>query len=709
MLVLASSTALAIALGAVALILLLRYSQRRRSLDERRYALVESLQDALIILDRQWRFTHVNERAERLLRSDAVDLIGRRIDQIFDPLASELFPELQRAREMGAPIEFVQSFMSTGQAIEVRIQPSADEMLIHLRDVTERRNAEKRLQDGERRLRLLLQQVPAIVWTADLDMRLTSASGTTLSDYAVVESEVIGKSVDVVFAAANDASHASVVLERVYRGESLSYETERNGRWLQHDVEPLRGPDGTIQGAIGAALDITEMKQSARELARQARRDALTGLPNRLALEEMLDRAMAQAQATKESLAVMFLDLDRFKVINDSLGHRAGDALLCAVADRLLITLGSRAHVFRPGGDEFVLIAPGPVRPEDVQAMALEVLESFAQPFQFEGRELLISASIGASIYPTNASGAEDLIKQADSAMYRAKDAGRKNAMMYNDALHARILERMGLELELRQASSRNQLRVLYQPIVEINSERIIGAEALLRWEHPQLETITPDRFIDIAEEIGAIVGITHWVLHQACAHAAAMRATGFGTFRIAVNISARDLCEPDFQTRVSEILAEHGLGEEALDIEVTESITLNDTAVKTISALQAAGVRVVIDDFGIGYSSLEYLKRLPVGAIKIDRSFVEGVAHNPQDQAIVKAITTLANNLGFGVIAEGVETAAQRDFLAAISAPSAQGYYYSRPLPKEQFAQVLRGQVAEPSRRVVNLFGNRS
>lgn len=689
-------TSLAVALCAGAVVLLLRHSERRRSLDERRYALLESLQDAFIILDRQWRFTHVNERAELLLRSDAADLIGKRIDQIFDPLASELFPELQRAREMGAPIEFVQSFMSTGQAIEVRIQPSADEMLIHLRDVTERRNAEKRLQDGERRLRLLLQQVPAIVWTADLDMRLTSASGTTLSDYALVESEVIGKSVDVVFAAPDDASHAGGLLERVYRGESLSYETERNGRWLQHDVEPLRGPDGTIQGAIGAALDITGMKESARELARQARRDALTGLPNRLALEETLDRAMARAEATRESLAVMFLDLDRFKVINDSLGHRAGDALLCAVADRLRTTLGSRAQVFRPGGDEFILIAPGPIGSEDVQTMALDLLESFTQPFEFEGRELLISASIGASLYPNNASRAEDLIKQADSAMYRAKDAGRKNAMMYNDALHARILERMGLELELRQASSRNQLRVLYQPIVDINSERIIGAEALLRWEHPQLATITPDRFIDIAEEIGAIVGITHWVLHQACAHAAAMRATGFGAFRIAVNISARDLCDPDFHTHVSDILAEHGLGEDALDIEVTESITLNDVAVKTISALQAAGVRVVIDDFGIGYSSLEYVKRLPVGAIKIDRSFVEGVAHNPQDQAIVKAITTLATNLGVGVIAEGVETAAQRDFLTTVYAPSAQGYYYSEPIPQREFAHLLQSQLAE-------------
>jgi len=332
-------------------ILLLRQRERKRSLDERRYALVESLQDAFIILDRQWCFTHVNERAELLLRSDAVDLIGRRIDEIFDPLASELFPELQRAREMGAPIEFVQSFMSTGQAIEVRIQPTAEEMLIHLRDVTERRSAEKRLQDGERRLRLLLQQVPAIVWTADLDMQLTSASGTTLSDYALVESEVIGKSVDVVFAASDHDSQASALLERVYRGEPLRFETERNGRWLQHDVEPLRDPDGTIQGAIGAALDITEMKQSARELARQARRDALTGLPNRLALEEMLDQVMARSQATGESLAVMFLDLDRFKIINDSLGHRAGDALLRAVADRLRITLGSRAHVFRPGGD----------------------------------------------------------------------------------------------------------------------------------------------------------------------------------------------------------------------------------------------------------------------------------------------------------------------------------------------------------------------
>jgi diguanylate cyclase (GGDEF)-like protein/PAS domain S-box-containing protein len=676
----------------VTIVLLFRRADHKRSTDDRRYALLESLPDALFIVDGSWRFTHANGGAQTLLGRGAEDLVGRRIDQILDPLASELLPEMMRARDSGLPYEFVQTFESTGRVIEVRLQPSASEMLVHLRDVTERRSAEKRLREGERRLRLLLQQVPAVLWTADLRMRLTSASGTTLADYAVRETDVIGKSVVGVFAAPDKSPEMIAVLKRVLWGESLRYETCRNGRWLQHEIEPLRGNDGTIVGAIGAAIDVSEMKQSSQRLAHQARVDALTALPNRLALEEQLGTMLSEAKIARHGMAVMFLDLDRFKVINDSLGHRAGDEVLRTVSRRLVDLLKGRARVFRPGGDEFVILTEGGTKSADVAEMAAQILDSFEVPIAFEGRELSVSCSVGASLYPDNASDAAELIKQADSAMYRAKDAGRQNAKFYSDAMHSHILERMGLELDLRQALARGEFVVFYQPIVDLATERIIAAEALLRWNHPLLGVVQPDRFIGIAEEIGSILDITAWVLKQACSHASAMRALGLPEFRIAVNLSARDLCEPEIHERIRSALAEAALGADALDLEITEGITLNDVAIKAVAQIQKSGVRVVVDDFGIGYSSLDYIKRLPVGAIKIDKSFVADIVHDKYDQAIVKAITTLAESLGLGVVAEGVETKAQRDFLLTVHAPTAQGFYFSRPLSQDHFADLIRG-----------------
>jgi diguanylate cyclase (GGDEF)-like protein/PAS domain S-box-containing protein len=698
----------AIALCTVAAVaLLLRHSHVRRSSNDR-HALLESLPDALFIVDGSWRFTHANAGAQKLLRRSAEDLIGRRIDQITDPLASELLPEMMRAREAGLPFDFVQTLEPTGRVIEVRLQPAATEMLVHLREITERRSAERRLRDGERRLRLLLQQVPAVLWTADLRMRLTSASGTTLADYAMREADVIGRPVDGVFSAPDKAAEMVAVLKRVLWGESLRYETYRNGRWLQHEIEPLRGNDGTIVGAIGAAVDVTEMKQSSQRLAQQARIDALTSLPNRLALEEQLNSMLADAKANNHSMAVMFIDLDRFKVINDSLGHRAGDEVLRTVARRLVDVLAGRARVFRPGGDEFVILTEGGTESGDVAEMAAQILDSFSHPIPFEGRELSVSASVGASLYPVNAQDAAELIKQADSAMYRAKDAGRQNAKFYSDAMHSHILERMGLELDLRQALSRGEFAVFYQPIVDLASGRVVAAEALLRWNHPRLGVVDPNRFIGIAEEIGSILDITEWVLVQACAHAAAMRALALPDFRIAVNLSARDLCEPEIHERVGAALRAAGLTADAIDLEITEGITLNDVAIKAVVQIQRTGVRVVVDDFGIGYSSLEYIKRLPVGAIKIDKSFVAEVVTNKYDQAIVKSITTLARSLGLGVVAEGVETAEQRDFLLTVHAPMAQGFYFSRPLSQENFTQLVlalpeRSSFA-PSSRAVSL-----
>jgi len=684
-------------------------ADRKRSFDERRYALMETLPDALFIVDDRWRFTHLNESAEVLFGQSAYELVGKRIDKLFDPLASEIFPEMVRARSAESPIEFVQTFSSTGRALAIRVQPSSAETLVYMRDVTERRLTEQRLREGERRLRLLLQQVPAMVWTADLDMRLSSASGSTLDDYALSEQEIIGKRVDEVFASPERSESMTDTIKRVFHGESLRYETHHNDRWLRHEIEPLRDTDNSIVGVIGAALDITDVKATSKAFERQARVDVLTALPNRLALEEQLDAMLDAARRERRRMAVMFVDLDRFKIINDSLGHRAGDEVLRGISGRLEALLRGRARVFRTGGDEFVILTDGDVTPDGVATMAEEILAAFEAPIHFEGRELVVSASIGASLYPDNAIEPGELVKQADSAMYRAKDAGRQNAKFYSGAMHARILERMSLELDLRHALAREEFELHYQPIVEVAGEKTIGAEALLRWKHPAVGEVFPDRFVGIAEEIGAIVEITAWVLDEACAFASAVRAMGLREFRIAVNLSARDLCEPDVGARIAAALERARLPASALDLEITERITLNDAAVKALIRLQSAGLRIVVDDFGIGYSSLDYIKRLPVGAVKIDRSFVADVAHSPHDQAIVKAITTLAHGLKLGVVAEGIETAAQRDFMLSAGVGTAQGYFFGRPVARAQFLNAVEAlpECAEQSRaaRVVPLF----
>lgn len=687
-----------------ALVLYFSRASSQRSFDEKRYRVLESIPDGFFILDDQWRFSHVNERAEQFLRHSAADLIGKRIDSLLDPLASELLPEMQAVRRHGIPLERTQHFSATNRWIEIRMQPAEDEILVYLRDVTERKRAEMLLTESERRFRLLLHQVPAVLWTVDLDLRFTSVLGGDLATYGLHENELVGQTFDQLLKDEPERGDHIQAIQRVTYGESVSYEFRAGNRWLKTDAEPLRDADGELIGAIGVALDITEMKESAEHLSRLAREDAMTRLPNRLALEEELNVLLEKAQRHRTSLGVVFLDLDRFKTINDTLGHRSGDELLRNVGSRLTEYLGSRARIYRPGGDEFVIVVHNAQERADIVRVVNDVLTAFSRPFEIDGRELFVTASVGASLFPDNATTVGDLIKQADSAMYLAKEAGRSTARFYDGTIHARVLERLTLEQDLRQALAREEFHVELQPIVDLPSRRINAAEVLLRWTHPVLGAVPPDRFIAIAEELGIIVDISRWVLRNACRIAATIRANGFPDFRLSVNLSARDLYESDLLAFVGETLMDHGLQSDAIDIEVTEHVLLNDTAVRNLANLRALGIRVLIDDFGIGYSSLEYLKRLPVSAIKIDKSFITDVTRNTYDQAIVKAITTLGQSLRVPVIVEGIESESQIEFVESLGCDQAQGYAFSRPLRLEEFLDLLPTRVPEKG-RVVSLF----
>jgi diguanylate cyclase (GGDEF)-like protein/PAS domain S-box-containing protein len=467
---------------------------------------------------------------------------------------------------------------------------------------------------------------------------------------------------------------------------------------IEDSAAPIHDRGGRVIGAVIVFHDVSAARAMTHQMTHSAQHDVVTNLPNRLLLNDRISQSIALARRQNRPIAVIFLDLDRFKYINDSLGHAIGDQLLQSVSKRLLASVRGSDTVSRQGGDEFVILLSEIAYPEDAATSANKILHSLSAPHSIEGQDLHIDGSIGISVYPEDGADAETLIKNADTAMYHAKENGRNNFQFFKVEMNAKAVERQSLEGSLRRALERKEFLLHYQPKVNLETGEITGVEALIRWRQPDRGLVPPSQFVPIAEDCGLIIQIGRWVLREACRQARAWQRAGLPLVPITVNVSAVEFRDKGFVESVRTTLSETGLEAQYLGLELTEGVLMEDaeSTATVLQELKLMGVHLAVDDFGTGYSSLSYLRQFPIDVLKIDQSFVNQITADPEDSSIVSAIISMGKSLKHLVVAEGIETQEQRAYLQAHRCAEGQGYLFSRPLAAAQFAQLLQIGIAE-------------
>ncbi len=564
-------------------------------------------------------------------------------------------------------------------------------------EIDERKKAQQALQERERQYRTLAEHTPDTIVRYDRQCRRVYANPKLVEELGGNLERILHHTPsEYPGGPLVDAYQACI--ERVFaEGRPMNYELAWQAvgdRQVVSDIRltPEIDADGSVVSVLAVGRDISEIDQYRRSIHRLAFYDNLTDLPNRTLLADRIRQTIADASLRGYRFALMLLDLDRFKEINDTLGHGMGDQLLCAVAERLSQCVRTYDMVARLGGDEFAILMPQLRDGEDIGDQAAKIVKAFELPFSVFGREMFISASLGIALYPHDSSDIDALFRCSDSAMYHAKQLGRNNFQFYNKELTVRSSERLALEAALRHARVKGELELYYQPQVELASGRVMGAEALLRWNHGDGDLVTPETFISVAEESGLIVGIGEWVLETACRTAVRWNNGREEPFKMAVNLSTRQFQQHDLLATVKRLLLETGCKPQWLKLEITESLLLKDSReiLEVLNAFDEMGLALSIDDFGTGYSALSYLNRFPVSQIKIDQSFVRDIPRAQDKSELVKAMISIAQALNLELIAEGVETQEQADYLKRHACQAGQGYLFGKPMPCEVFESWL-------------------
>jgi len=703
-----------------------RAEQAVRDAEARYRSLIELAPDGVTVFS-SGIIEYVNPAALRLIKAASPrELLGRKIEDIVHPDHRARFAE--RMRYLGAgpgAVAFEERLLRCLDGSDVVVEAASVSYLERgrlvvqsvLRDVSEQRKARAALAEREQRFRDVLEASGEYVWETDTAWRYTFLSERVEAVLGYRRHEMIGRAprefmplgeaqaMDEWFA--QRAAHAEGFRDQVHR--SLT----RSGRVIWQSVTgvPVFDAAGRLTGYRGTGADITSRKQAEDRIQYLATRDALTGLPNRVLLADRAGQAILAAARSRGSLALLFLDLDRFKLVNDSLGHAAGDALLRAVAERLGATLRRDDTLARLGGDEFVLLWNGVKDSQDAAALAQRTLGILSRPFTIEGQTLSVTASIGIGVYPGDGRDFGELLKNADAAANHAKETGRNNFRFFSPEMNARAVARLGMENDLRHALARGELVLHWQPVVRASPEGgIVGAEALVRWHHPRDGLLMPDRFVPVAEDCGLIRPLGQWTLERALSQVGAWRRGQVGAGHggaddlwFALNVSATELAQGDaYVALLQEALRANGVPGSCIELEVTERVLMSHLAenVETLRRIGELGVRVAIDDFGTGYSSLAYLRQLPIGKLKIDRSFLRELDAHPHDATIVQTIVAMARALGLRVAAEGVESEAQLARLLAFGCDEWQGHHFSASLDAAGFERLVARERELPTQR---------
>ena len=682
-------------------------------------ALFDSAIDAIILMDRNL-IIDCNKSTLELFRGTKEQVIGHSPSEFWPERQrnGQLTPEyaLERIKEAlhreRRPYELVHKRLD-GTLVDTDVTLNLFEikgkkyLQSTIRDVSERKAAQEALRQSEEKYRTVLEDIEDGYYETDIAGNFTFFNDSMCKIWGYPKEELMGMN-NRQYADKENAKKLFQTFNEVYRTgkptKGVDWQIIRKDgtkRSIEASVSLRKDSSGKNIGFRGTTCDVTERKHAEEQIQHMATHDALTGLPNRLMFSQLLNHAIHGAQRYQRQLAVFFIDLDRFKIVNDTMGHDAGDQLLQEIAVRLKQTLRAVDVVARLGGDEFVILIEEFSDLSQVETVAGKILSVVIKPVNIMNEECRVTASIGISVFPKDAKEEQALMKNADIAMYQAKEEGKNNYQFYSEDIQSKSLERQSIETNLRFALERNELSLHYQAQVDFKTNVIKGVEALLRWQNPYLGTVTPTQFIPIAEESGLIIPIGKWVIRTACAQNVAWQRDGLPPVCMAVNLSLRQLMDEFLIEDIKKALDDSGMAPNLLELEITESMVMHNPSrmIAVLTKIKNLGVRLAIDDFGTGYSSLAQIKHFPIDTLKVDRSFIRNIPLDAEDKAITEAIIAMGKTLSLTVVAEGVETVEQMDFLKDHSCDEMQGYYFSKPIVPEQFAELLRKNVPFPQK----------